>query len=142
MRTGLHPDVWVNALFSNWKETSPPINNRRVIHEIQYPDWIIADVRFPNEAKAIKERNGILVRINRYPKTVLVHRPGMSIPDEVPFDHTNSKHIDLWNGECSHSSETALDRYDGFDEIIDNNGSLEELLEKARNLVTKFNLIK
>ena len=30
-----------------------------------YPNWIITDVRFPNEADAIKGRGGIIIRVNR-----------------------------------------------------------------------------
>ena len=37
---------------------------------INYPNWLITDVRFPNEVDAIKERQGIIIRINReYLKT-------------------------------------------------------------------------
>ncbi len=57
---------------------------------------IFTDVRFPNEANAIKARNGTIIRINR---------PTHSID--------------------SHISETALDNYP-FDHIIHNKGTLQE----------------
>lgn len=70
MRMGLHPNVWVNALMADYK----PSHMHSVNPDFEkYPDWIITDVRFPNEAEAIKERGGIVVRIDRlfnpYPKS-------------------------------------------------------------------------
>ena len=38
--------------------------------KVKFPNWLITDVRFPNEVDAIKERQGITIRINReYLKT-------------------------------------------------------------------------
>jgi hypothetical protein len=50
LRTGLHPNVWVNALMADYDEDS---------------NWVITDTRFPNEAMAIKEKGGIIIRIDR-----------------------------------------------------------------------------
>ncbi len=69
--------------------------------ELPPPNWIITDVRFPNEAKAIKDRGGIMLRVNRQTET-----------DRFPRNE--------------HPSETALDDYK-FDATIINNGTLEEL---------------
>ena len=41
--------------------------------EIEQSNWIITDVRFPNEAQAIKDRGGIVMRVNRP-----LDRPGNS----------------------------------------------------------------
>ena len=58
---------------------------------------IVPDVRFPNEAKAIKKAGGKVIRFTRSP------------------------HDDV------HASETALQDYDGFDCVIDNaNMSIDE----------------
>jgi len=51
IRTHLHPDTWVNALFSDY--------------ESDYSKWIVTDVRFMNEVKRIKENGGILIRVER-----------------------------------------------------------------------------
>ena len=53
-------DIWVNALFgcNNEKITNYLGNNKGAV-------WIIDDLRFPNEAKRIKECNGILIRVER-----------------------------------------------------------------------------
>lgn len=34
-------------------------------HEPKYPNWIITDVRFPNELQACKEKEAITIRVNR-----------------------------------------------------------------------------
>ena len=53
-------DIWVNALFgcNNEKVLSFIGNNKGSV-------WIIDDLRFPNEAKRIRDCNGLLFRIER-----------------------------------------------------------------------------
>ncbi|MFW6219807.1 MAG: hypothetical protein ACOC33_03125 [bacterium] len=46
----IHPDIWINGLFKDYKETS---------------NWIITDVRFFNEANRIKNLNGLIIRVER-----------------------------------------------------------------------------
>jgi hypothetical protein len=70
IRTGLHEDTWVNATMAGYDSKRTP------------PNWIITDVRFPNEFNAIKKRGGTMVRVFRH---------GMT---------------------SSHISETALDTYE------------------------------
>lgn len=77
MRNGLHPDTWVNALMSEFI----PYSARGSQYEEVASKWIITDTRFPNEAQAIKQRGGVVIRVNR----------------------------GIDNG--SHPSETALDNY-------------------------------
>lgn len=60
---------------------------------------VVDDVRFLNEAEAVRRHGGIMVR---------VVRPG--------FD-----------ADAQHRSEGGLDAYEGFDHVIYNDGSLEEL---------------
>ena len=88
LRDAIDFDLWVKILFANTKGWS---------------NYIIADVRYPNEIKAIKERNGILIRIDR-----------------------------KGAGAGNHSSETALDDYKEWDVHIENNGSIEDLFETIR----------
>ena len=76
-------------------------------YPLEYPNWIITDVRFPNEAKAVKDRGGILIRINR---------PG--------FENTGD-----------HLSEIALDDYKNFDTIIINDGTIEDLSKKIKEFL-------
>lgn len=83
-----------------------------------YPNWVITDVRFPNEAEAIKEHNGITIRINRG----LVERTGKMIQGP------------------EHISETALDDAK-FDYVIENNGTIEELIEQVKKILIKEKII-
>lgn len=78
-------DVWVKSLLSSYTNEQ---------------DWIITDVRFPNECSEIKKLGGKLVRVER--------------------THFND----------THPSETALDGYNDWDYIINNNGSLGDLDKK------------
>jgi len=119
----LNEDTWVNALFNSYK----PID-RRTIQDpddsnINYPNWIVTDVRFPNEAKAIKDRGGLVIRINR--------RLGQT---------NNNIQSLLLNVENSHSSETALDDY-AFDYTISNDSTIEELISIVKQLLIKEDLI-
>jgi len=103
MRNGLHENVWVNALFADYTEDK---------------QWVITDVRFPNEFKAIKEKGGIVIRVNR---------PG----------HGNS----MKELAEAHPSETALDGHE-FDYVIENDGNLEKLIDKVKEILLTENIIK
>lgn len=122
MRNSVHPNTWVNALMSEYFRPSEKV--ARYCYETEkrglagyeevwgdLPKWIITDVRFPNEAAAIKERGGIIVRVSR----------GVVSENE-------------------HPSETALDDYQ-FDTVIVNNGTLTDLEEMVRIFLKQRNLL-
>lgn len=115
MRDGLHENVWVNALFADykakWVPTGDAIEEDEVSLEKEYPNWIITDMRFPNELEAVIKKGGITIR---------VVRPGTVV------------------GE--HPSETALDKAT-FDYEIINDGTIEELVEKVREILVNEELI-
>jgi hypothetical protein len=91
-RNTLDQDFWINC----WKEKVK-----------SYRSLVVADdVRFPNEALAIKEMGGEVWKIVR---------PGTE------------------NNE-NHSSEGQLDHWDGFSRIIVNGGSIDDLYHKL-NLI-------
>jgi len=71
---------------------------------------LIDDVRFNNELNTIKQQGGLIVKIER---------PG--------FDGANN-----------HASETALDDYRQWDEIIRNDGTLEEFQRKVERLAKEL----
>lgn len=99
----ISPNLWVDALMNDY------IKAKLDGYE---EDWIVTDVRFENEAEAIRENGGILIRLNR-----------------------NTGFND------QHSSETALDNYKNFDLVIDNNGTIDELIDKVYNFMKEFKLI-
>lgn len=101
----------VNAKLSNF------INN-------SYPNWIITDVRFPNEAKAIKDRGGIIIRVNKNDKNKWI--------DKEEWDFYTK-------GIKPHESETALDNYK-FDYVIDNNSTINELIKQVKDMLIFFNI--
>ena len=92
-RRCLWEDVWVYALVRS-------ATSGRVV---------VTDVRFRNEAMAIKERGGIVVRVER--------------PGAGPLHGTEGRHV----------SETELDSWD-FDAVVVNDGSLSDLVEAAKRL--------
>jgi hypothetical protein len=74
----------------------------------KYPNWIITDTRFRNEADAIREAGGIIIRVDR---------PGVK-----PINN--------------HSSETSLDHYQ-FDEYITNDGDLNKLTKTVKEILLR-----
>lgn len=90
----IHPNTWVNATYAG-------INDGDNV--------VITDVRFPNEADAVKEHGGIVIRISR------------PVTDKVSDNHV---------------SETALDNYD-FDYIINNDGSIDDFRQKIMLVIKK-----
>ena len=117
MRNGLHENVWVNALFSDYKPRREKIVDSSDVDEYtsSMPNWIITDTRFPNELLSVKERNGITIKIVR------------DSGNEVGTQHI---------------SETALDHVEDWNYIIENNGSIEELKQKLFDILSKESLIK
>lgn len=119
LRNGLHPNTWVNALMADY--TAQP--NKAVADflaaeglpasmnagEKEYPNWIITDCRFPNEARAIKNAGGVIVRVNR----------------------------DGYRAINAHPSEVALDKW-SYDYVIDNDGSVEDLKKNVKELLKKI----
>ncbi len=122
MRDGLHTNVWVNALFSDYVSVVKEWDEFGNDTVVEYPNWIITDMRFPNEMEAVKERGGISIRVNRQT---------YKNPKEVTVEYIET---------INHSSETALDS-ETFDYTIDNNNTIEELIEKVKEILTKSGVI-
>lgn len=79
-----------------------------------FENWIIPDLRFKNEAKGIRETdtNSLLIRVEN-PRVKLMN----------------------------HKSEIDLDDYTEWDYIINNDGTLEQLLFKVRDILLKEKII-
>lgn len=85
------PNIWVDTLLKDYKETS---------------NWIVTDVRFLNEAEAIKKLGGTLIRIERQQEK---------------------------DSASEHISETELDNY-VFDYTINNDSDYINLYKQILNI--------
>jgi len=151
-RNIIHPNIWVNALFADYvcddcgqKECpTDEEDTGQMIHR-SFPRWIITDVRFPNEVKAVKERGGIMIRVNRGGFSITDGKETINNVIETDdlrghddFVYTDDASIIYrapdWKRVTEHPSETALDDYDGFDYVVENDGSIEDLVDKIRQL--------
>ncbi len=94
-------DFWVEAMKIRYKNLTKEDPNAR---------FAIADVRFPNEVKAIHELGGIVIKIER---------PGCDDSDQ-------------------HESEKNIDSIKDYDILIENNGSLEELYSKIDSVILEM----
>lgn len=103
VREAVHPNAWVIALFSDLKPRH---------------DYIVTDTRFPNEADAIREAGGVMIRIN-------------GNPAGLQGDGTR---------DDNHISETALDDYE-FDLVIENDRDLAALYHKLYDFLLVRNII-
>jgi len=150
MRNVIHPNVWVNALFADYKiqqgfgYTNDENTECSIIKKGHYPNWIITDCRFPNELIAVKQREGVTIRVSR--NVCQKCGEGENLHFNRNNGHTGSLESILCN-ECNHftefsthESETALDNAE-FDYIIENNGTIEELIEKVKVVLIKEKII-
>lgn len=94
MRYGFDQDIWIKSLEYHIK--SNPGNER----------WVIPDVRFPNEADAIRRWGGSVWRIDRHG-------------------------IENATGTPNHVSETSMDNYQDWTGVISNHGTVEDLYRTA-----------
>ncbi len=88
-RNGLHKNTWVNALMADYKIHSEHFNDIANGRETGdgYPNWIITDTRFPNEAQAIKDAGGIVIRVDRPGVKAINAHPSETGLDNWNFDH-------------------------------------------------------
>lgn len=103
----INKDLWVNNCIDRinaaqkrgcYMSGEPFVNN-----------FFVTDLRFPNEAQALKDNGFMLVRIDRN------NRPS--------------------ENRASHESENAMNDFKDWDYVIDNNGHLEDLYEQLQKLI-------
>lgn len=112
-RNIIHPNIWVNATMADYN--ADELDMKANYPKFNFPDWVITDVRFLNELEAIKDRKGIVIRIERHDK-----------------NYTNVQ---------QHESEIALDDYKFFDYTIDNDGTIDELIIKVKEILIKESIL-
>lgn len=119
-RNQLHPSIWVNALFSEYD------NIVGYMTKDHAPNWIITDLRFPNEYDAIKTRGGITIRVKR---------PCFECNEIYQHKMSCSKSF-----QSEHPSETAIDNHNLDYEIINDKG-ISELIEKVKQILLTEKII-
>jgi hypothetical protein len=180
----IHPNIWVNSLFSEYvvhpKGTAHDLKDWSKLYthkecknckkqysgwkrqylckecieddSIQfYPNWLITDMRFPNEYDAVKSRGGITIRVIRefYEFSNNNHEWGdkecrqgklLKVNADLYSKEESNK---VWRDflkENAHQSEIALDQHQ-FDYEIINDGSIEDLIEKVKQILIKEKII-
>jgi hypothetical protein len=160
----IHPNLWIESLFSNYSEIVDFSKNQPM-----NKNWLITDMRFPNEAKAIKDKGGMLLRVFRPGQLqVWFQDPDSMLEDDEQdssgYYYVQSIEGDVWslsqykdgtgsqiegdimyclkfNESDNHISETALDSYE-FDEVIINDGELNNLIKKVEQILIKWKIIE
>jgi len=90
IRNGLHTNAWVNALMADYKKIDYNDDEQP-----EYPNWIITDTRFPNEAQAIKDAGGIVIRVDRAGVKPINDHPSEVGLDDWKFDYKIANVSDL-----------------------------------------------
>ena len=107
MRNGFFDGIWVSLV-------------KQKILENPDTNWVIPDVRFPNEMRMINSVQGQVWQVRRgdMPDWFYQRRDNGIEPEDV------------------HASEWAwIESDSNFDRIVSNDGSLEELLEKIQKIL-------
>lgn len=122
-RNIINYNIWVNILMAKYKasfENNPFYKDKDIYSVTEqdelenppiFPNWVITDVRFPNEVNAIKERGGKIIRLTRN-----IH---------------NDDHL----------SETALDDYKFDYTIDNKDQSLNETREEVINILKQERIL-
>lgn len=117
-RNHFHPDIWVASLENKVRNSKD--------------DIVITDTRFPNEFKTIKKLGGVTIRVNRgekpewYSDAIAVNKGPKHIGWALGKDRLSKLKI-----HPSEYSSVGLP----FDYEIDNNGTIDELYSKIREVL-------
>jgi len=113
-RKGFHDDIWIASLENKLRNSKDHV--------------VISDCRFPNEIQSIRAAGGIIVWVQRG-----------ELPDwyNVAVDANQGKNIAINDLKIRkiHASETAWVGTE-FDVVLDNNGSIDDLYNHAKSIVS------
>jgi hypothetical protein len=115
-RRGFHDDIWIASLENKLRSSNDNI--------------VISDCRFPNEIASIKRAGGQIIWVQR---GVLPDWYGMAFLANGGDSHSQEQLRSL----KIHASETSWVGTD-FDHIIDNGGSIGQLYDQIKNLVSNL----
>mgnify|MGYP000008641050 FL=1 len=112
-RQGFHDDMWIASLENKLRTSTDNV--------------VISDCRFPNEIKSIKQAGGIIVCVKRG-----VQPHWLDIAVQANRGSGNAQ--DWLKKEKIHASETAWVGTT-FDDVLDNDGTIDDLFAQVKNLV-------
>ena len=118
-RKGFHDDIWIASLENKLRTSTD--------------DIVISDCRFPNEIKSIKSAGGIVVRVVRGPEPEW-YDAALSVnrgPDRNSSWSLSKSILDKYKIHASETSWVGTN----FDYVLDNNGSIDDLFARVRDLV-------
>jgi hypothetical protein len=126
-RKSYHDDIWIASLENKLRKT--------------HDDIVISDCRFPNEIKAIKQVNGVVIRVIRGPDP-----EWYDLAQTVNQGPTRNTKWRLSKTQLDsygvHASETAWIGTE-FDAIIDNNqDGMDNLFRQVKHLVANLQAAK
>ena len=125
-RRSFHDDIWIAALENKLRNSTD--------------DIVISDCRFPNEIKSIKAASGIVVRVIRgaepewYDAAVSANRG----PNGNTSWAISRAKLERLNVHASESSWVGTE----FDAEVDNNSSMDHLLNQINDLVLDLRAAK
>jgi hypothetical protein len=157
----IHPNIWVNSLMKNyiaedhrwddWTKSRPGKS---------YPNWVITDLRFINEYKAVQKQKHLHIHLERFKVGDLVDFKGayfdiIKIDEEhcdlEPLEDGYKFYYKIPYSELSivkddlHKSENTELLRESFDEnvvYLYNVGSIEELINKVKTIYIYNKIIK
>lgn len=120
----IHPNIWVNATFADYvpRKYEAKSVEEWEIGKKMLSNWIISDLRFPNELEAIKSRGGIVIRVV---KSIY------ELPDKYQFGFNGTLNHLAFTKDI-HESENALDRFKDFDVFLVNDGTINDLEKQIK----------
>lgn len=95
IRDGLHQNAWVNALFADYRSQGHVVDLGDIKINVAPSRWVVSDCRFENEAQAIKDRGGVIIRIDRPGVKPINNHPSETALDHWPFDYKIANVSDL-----------------------------------------------
>jgi hypothetical protein len=118
-RKGFHDDIWIASLENKLRRSRD--------------DVVISDCRFPNEIRAIKQQNGLVIRVVRGPEPDW-YNAAVSANQGPNGNSTWSISRQRLQKLGIHASETSWIGTN-FDAVIDNNGTLDHLYSQLNDLL-------
>ena len=119
-RKAFHDDIWIASLENKLRNSTD--------------DIVISDCRFPNEIKSIKDAGGIVIRVKRGPEPEWYNDAVSANRGQIQ-NYNWALSVDKLKRLGIHASETSWVGTD-FDAILENDGSIDDLFTKIKDLVS------